>query len=92
MLVIVLLTVSDAGVVALYFMGLKGAGDTVSNALAGGLGSGIGISWKFLLGLDDLGILIDFMFLASGIFMLFGALSYGKRKRAQQITDTETFE
>lgn len=52
-----------------------------NSALAGGLGAGLGIAWKFLAGQDRAGFLVESAFLVGGILLMNGALIYGKRIR-----------
>lgn len=65
------------------------------SALAGGLGAGLGIIWKFALGFSGTGLIVDVLFIAIGVGLTFGALHYGKRirrLRAEADANPETFE
>jgi len=93
MLLILLIICTVGGVIWLFTLGRKGAATTMTNGLAGGLGAAVGISWKFLLGFNNAGFVIETAFLAGGILLMFGALSYGRSLHTQRSQiKPETFE
>ncbi len=59
------------GLPLLIFAALK-ASTRFSEPLAGGIGAGLGISWRKAMGFDDISIMHDFLFIAAGVFLAFG--------------------
>ena len=61
--------------------GIVAEGLNGPQALAGGIGAGLGVTWKFALGLDGAGFLVESAFLAAGILAMVGGVFYGRRIR-----------
>ena len=78
MLLTLLFAVTIGGAYWLFVLGRRGATDGLVSGIAGGLGAGLGICWKFAMGLNGAGFVIETAFLAGGILAIFGAYAFGK--------------
>ena len=59
------------GIPFLVFAGLKKS-KGFSEGAAGGIGAGLGISWRKAMGFDDISIAYDILFITAGVILAFG--------------------
>ncbi len=61
--------------------GIASPGDGLNSPLSAGLGAGLGVTWRFALGLGGAPFYVAAVFIVAGILLMFGAFAYGRRIR-----------